>query len=87
MARAEGIEATDEDKEEFYKRLADDYGDQAESIKSMIDEKLMARDITRRKAADVIYNSAVKTEPKPEEETPAEETPAEETAPAEENQD
>ena len=87
VARAEGIEATDEDKEEFYKRLADDYGDQAESIKSMIDEKLMARDITRRKAADVIYNSAVKTEPKPEEETPAEETPAEETAPAEENQD
>ena len=31
----------------------------------MIDEELMARDIVRRKAADFIYDSAVKTEPKP----------------------
>ena len=73
VAKAENIEATDEDKEEFYKKLAEDYGDQAENIKKMIDETLMVRDIVRRKAADFIYASAVKTEPKPEEETAAEE--------------
>ena len=74
VAKAEGLEATDEDKEEFYKRLAEDYGEDAEKIKGMIDEKLMVRDIVRRKAADILYDSAVKTEPKPEEEKPAEET-------------
>ena len=82
VAKAEGIEATDEDKEEFYKRLAEDYGEDAEKIKGMIDEKLMVQDIVRRKAADILYDSAVKTEPKPEEEKPAEETSEE--APAEE---
>ena len=74
VAGAEGLEATDEDKEEFYKRLAEDYGEDAEKIKGMIDEKLMVQDIVRRKAADILYDSAVKTEPKPEEEKPAEET-------------
>ncbi len=74
VAKAEGLEATDEDKEEFYKRLAEDYGEDAEKIKGMIDEKLMVQDIVRRKAADILYDSAVKTEPKPEEEKPAEET-------------
>ena len=79
VAKEENIEATDEDKEEFYKKLADDYGDQAENIKKMIDETLMSKDIVRRKAADVLYSSAVKTEPKPEEEAaPSEEAPAEE---------
>ena len=82
VAKAEGLEATDEDKEEFYKRLAEDYGEDAEKIKGMIDEKLMVQDIVRRKAADILYDSAVKTEPKPEEEKPAEETSEE--APAEE---
>ena len=74
VAEAEGLEATDEDKEEFYKRLAEDYGEDAEKIKGMIDEKLMVQDIVRREAADIRYDRAVKTEPKPEEEKPAEET-------------
>ena len=87
IVKAENIEATDEDREEFYKKLEEDYGEQADSIKSMIDETLMTRDIVRRKAADIMYSSAVKTEPKPEEETPAEETSAEEAAPAEETGD
>ena len=39
----------------------------------MIDEELMTRDIARRKAADAIYSSAVKTEPKEEEAPAAEE--------------
>ena len=75
-------EVTDEDKEKFYKQLEEDYGENAEKVKGMIDEHLMMQDIERRKAADLIYESAVKTEPKAEE---AAEAPAE--APAEENKD
>ena len=75
VVKAEGLEATDEEKADFYKKLEEDYGENAEAIKGMIDEKLMVKDIERRKAADVIYSSAVKTAPKAEE------------APAEENKD
>ena len=75
VVKAEGLEATEEEKADFYKKLEEDYGENAEQIKAMIDEKLMARDIERRKAADLIYSSAVKTAPKSEE------------APAEENKD
>ena len=81
VAKAENIEATEEDKNEFYDKLAADYGEEAEKIKGMIDENLMVQDIVHRKAADVMYDSAVKTEPKPDEETPAaDEAPAEQTA-------
>lgn len=80
VAKAENIEATEEDKNEFYNKLAADYSEEAEKIKGMIDENLMVQDIVHRKAADVMYDSAVKTEPKPDEETPAaDEAPAEET--------
>ena len=79
VAKAEGLEATDEDKDAFYKRLAEDYGDEAENIKKMINTELMERDIVRRKAADFVVSAAVKTEPKPEEETSAEETSGEES--------
>lgn len=75
IVKAENLQATDEEKENFYKQLEEDYGENAEQIKGMIDERLMVQDIERRKAADLIYSSAVKTEPKPEEtaEAPAEE--------------
>ena len=73
VIKAEGLEATDEDKAEFYKQLEADYGENAEKIKGMIDEELMTRDIARRKAADAICSSAVKTEPKEEEAPAAEE--------------
>lgn len=75
IVKAEDLHATDEDKEKFYKQLEEDYGENAEKIKGMIDERLMVQDIERRKAADLIYTSAVKTEPKAEE---AAEAPAEE---------
>lgn len=75
IVKVENLQATDEEKENFYKQLEEDYGENAEKIKGMIDERLMVQDIERRKAADLIYSSAVKTEPKPEE---AAEAPAEE---------
>lgn len=75
VVKAEDLHTTDEDKEKFYKQLEEDYGENADKIKGMIDERLMVQDIERRKAADLIYESAVKTEPKAEE---AAEAPAEE---------
>ena len=73
---AKGIEATDEDKKEFYAKIEADYGENAENIKSMIDEDLMAKDIIHRKAAEIIYSNAIKTEPEPEEDKSADEAPA-----------
>ena len=75
VVKAEDLHASDEDKEKFYKQLEEDYGENAEKVKGMIDEHLMMQDIERRKAADLIYSSAVKTAPKAEE------------APVEENKD
>ena len=76
IVKAENLEASQEDKDEFYKQIEADYGESAEKIKAMIDEELMVRDLVRRKAASVIYDSGVKTEPRPAE--TAEEAPAEE---------
>ena len=44
---------------------------------------MMAEDIVRRKAANIVYDNAVKTEPEPEEEASDVEAPAGETADAE----
>lgn len=84
IVKAENIVASDEDKEEVYKQIEADYGENAEKVKEMIDEELMTRDLVRRKAASIIYDTAVKTEPKAEEETKAED--ASESA-EEENKD
>lgn len=84
IVKAENIEASDEDKEEVYKQIEADYGENAEKVKEMIDEELMTRDLVRRKAASVIYDTAVKTEPKAEAEAKAED--ASESA-EEENKD
>lgn len=84
IVKAENIVASDEDKEKVYKQIEADYGENAEKVKEMIDEELMTRDLVRRKAASVIYDTAVKTEPKAEEEAKAED--ASESA-EEENKD
>ena len=42
--------------------MAADYGEEADKIKEMIDE-IMTQDIIRRKAAEVIYESAVRLSP------------------------
>ena len=68
----------------MYKQIEADYGENAEKVKEMIDEELMTRDLVRRKAASVIYDTAVKTEPKAEAEAKAED--ASESA-EEENKD
>ncbi len=79
----EKIEVTDEEKADFYKKLEDDYGPEAEKVKEMVDENLMIRDLSRKKAADMIYDSGVKVAPKVDEVEEA----AEEAAGEAENQD
>lgn len=62
----EKIEVTDEEKADFYKKLEDDYGPEADKVKEMVDENLMIRDLSRKKAADMIYSSGIKVAPKAE---------------------
>ena len=76
IAKAEDLKASDEDKAEVYKQIEEDYGENAEKVKEMIDEELMTRDLVRRKATSIIYDTAVKTEPKAAEEAKAEEPAA-----------
>ena len=87
VAKAEGIEVTEEVVEEEFKKMADMYGMEVDKLKEMLSDKeteSMKTDIAISKAADFLYENGVGVEKKeePAEEAPAEETPAE--SPAEE---
>lgn len=58
VAEAEGIEATEEDIDEVCKEVAEAYGMELSAVKEQIDLEAAKMDIKRRKAAEVIYNSA-----------------------------
>lgn len=81
VAEVENIQIGQEEKDEFYKKIDEDYGKESEKIRSMIDETLMVRDLARQKAAELIFNSAVRKAPEEAEEavTEASEEPAAET--------
>ena len=68
-----------------YEDMAKEYGMEAEQIKTYINEDILKQDLTRRKAAAVIRDTAVDKEPEPAEEAAAEEAPAEEAPAAEES--
>ena len=70
IAAAEGIEPSEEDIEEEYKRAAEMYGAELEQVKAAIAAELVTRDLKLKKAAEVLYTNAVVTDVKPE--TPAE---------------
>ncbi len=73
VAEAEGIEVTEEEIEAEYQKAADSYQVELEKVKTFIAAELITRDIKVRKAAEVIYNSAVATDVKPEAESETEE--------------
>ena len=80
VADAEKLEASDDEIEEEYKRLADNYSMELDNVKASVTPNILANDIILRKAADVIYDSAIATDvPEKKEEEPAE-APAEEPA-------
>jgi len=93
VAAAEGIEVTEEEKEAEIKRLAEQYSMSVEQVKAVVVEKELVSDLSKQKAADVIFNSAKagkapakkaakKTAKKAETAEKAEKAPAEEKKPA-----
>jgi trigger factor len=82
VAKAEELTPAQEDKDEFFKKLDEDYGENAEKVRELINVELLDRDLTRQAAAKLMVDSAVKTAPKvPEAETEGEDAPAQEKKP------
>ena len=63
VARAENFEVSDEEIEEEYNTIASNYGIEVERVKELVDTKSVRRDVTNRKALEVIKENAVATEP------------------------
>ena len=82
IIKAEGLEATDEDVDAEYEKMAKQYGMAAEEIKKYMDAEVIREQVLRDKAIRVVVDSAVAVEPVIQAEEPAQ-APAEE-APAEE---
>ena len=82
IIKAEGLEATDEDVDAEYEKMAKQYGREAEEIKKYMDAEVIREQVLREKAIRVVVDSAVAVEPVIQAEEPAQ-APAEE-APAEE---
>ena len=82
IIKAEGLEATDEDLDAEYEKMAKQYGMEAEEIKKYMDAEVIREQVLRDKAIRVVVDSAVAVEPVIQAEEPAQ-APAEE-APAEE---
>ena len=71
IAEVENIEADEKEIAEEYEKAADNYQVELETVKAAVPETAIVGDIKARKAAKVIFDSAVATEPVEE---PAEET-------------
>lgn len=76
VAKAEGFEVTEEDIETELQKMADAYKLKLEDVKAAVPVESLRKDILERKAADLICENAVPTEPTPAEEK-AEEDKAE----------
>ena len=80
IIKAENIEATDEDVEAEYAKMAEQYGMEVENLKKYIEAEVVKEQVARSKAIAVVVDSAVAVKPEEKkEEAPAEETAAEET--------
>ena len=78
IIKAENIEATDEDVEAEYAKMAEQYGMEVENLKKYIEAEVVKEQVARSKAIAVVVDSAVAVKPEEKkEEAPAEEAPAE----------
>ena len=77
IIKAEGLEATDEDVDAEYEKMAKQYGMEAEEIKKYMDAEVIREQVLRDKAIRVVVDSAVAVEPVIQAEEPAQ-APAEE---------
>jgi trigger factor len=81
IAEVEGIEVTAEEIAEEYQKVADQYDTELATVKSAVPESAIVGDMKARRAAEIIFNTGVPTEPVAEE-APAAEEAAEEKKPA-----
>jgi trigger factor len=81
IAEVEGIEVTAEEIAEEYQKVADQYDTDLDTVKNAVPESAIVGDMKARRAAELIFNTGIPTEPVAEE--PAAEQPAaEEEKPA-----
>ena len=76
IVKAEGLEASDEDVEAEYSKMAGQYGMDVENVKKYLDDAVIKEQIVRAKAVELVAAAAVPVKP---EEVKAEEPKAEET--------
>ena len=77
IVKAEGLEASDEDVEAEYNKMAAQYGMDVENVKKYLDDAVIKEQIVRAKAVELVAAAAVPVKP---EEVKAEEPKAEEPA-------
>jgi len=77
VAEVENIEVTEQEINEEYEKAAENYQVDLDVVKNAVPESAIVGDIKARKAAQIIFDSGVATEPvaEPAEEKPAEEKP------------
>lgn len=80
IAEIEKTEVSDEELENEYKKVADQYHVEVEKVRTAIAKEDLAKDIKANKAVDLIKNSAVVTEAPAEEKTEAKDAPAKKAA-------
>ena len=84
IVKAEGLEASDEDVEAEYSKMAGQYGMDVENVKKYLNDDVIKEQIVRAKAVELVAAAAVPVKPEEvkAEEPKAEETEAEEPRPA-----
>ncbi len=82
IAEVENIEVTEQEIAEEYEKAAENYQVELDAVKAAVPESAIVGDIKSRKAAQIIFDAGVATEPvpEPEQEASAEEAPAAEPA-------
>ena len=85
VAEVEGIEITPEEIAEEYEKVAENYQTELDTVKAAVPETAIVGDLKARKAAQIIFDAGIPTEPveEPAEEAAADaasEAPAEESA-------
>ena len=65
IADLEGVEVSDEEVEEEYKRLADAYGMEIDRIKELVEKKGLVSDVKVKKAVDIVKAAAAVSDSEP----------------------
>ena len=87
IAALEGFEATAEEIEEEYAKMAERYGVDVDKVKAAISEENVARDLKNRKASDLVKETAVAEAPEAEDAKPKKKAPAKKKATARKTED